>query len=136
MGVMAIGGRRGGIRDIQALARRVHLRWLEYRRRHPGMSVPVNDTLSRLFEHVPEYRPMRERSAKRRERAMKSPGIFKLQEVADALETTVGDLLAEPGYQAARDLLSPTDRRKLREAVELLRVMFDLDDASEDEEET
>src|SRR5215212_12284129 len=104
---MAIGGRRSGsVRDIQTLAARVYQRWLAYRRAKPGMSIPVDDTLSRLFEHVPEYRPHRGRSAERQERAAKSPGIFKLQKVADTLETTVGDLLGESGYEAPRELLS------------------------------
>lgn len=65
---------------------------------------------------------------------MKNPGIFTVQkDVADILGTTVGDLLAEPGYTAARDLLSKDDRRKLRQAMLILRDLFDLDDQSLDE---
>src|SRR6266545_1805816 len=102
---MAISGRRGGsVRDIRALAARVYARWLAYRRRNPGMSIPVDDTLSRLFEHVPDYRPHRERAADRKDRSAKIPGGFKLQQVADALQTTVGDLLGEPGYESPGDL--------------------------------
>lgn len=130
---MAIGGRRrGSVRDISTLAKRVHERWLAYRRRHAGMSIPVNDTLSRLFEHVPEYTPHRERSPERQDRSAKSPGVFKLQQVADALETTVGDLLGEPGYQSPRELLSVAQRRTLRDATLILRELFDLDDESLD----
>jgi hypothetical protein len=120
-------------RDIATLAKRVHERWLEYRRRHPGMSVPVDDTLSRLFEHVPEYIPVRERSPDRKERAAKIPGVFKLQQVADMLETTVGDLLGEPGYESPRDLVTTEQRRTLREAMLILRDLFDLDDESLDD---
>lgn len=131
---MGIGERRGGgVRDIRTLARRVHERWMAYRRRHPGMSIPVDDTLSRLFEHVPEYRPLRDRSPDRHKREAKSPGVFKLQQVADLLETTVGDLLGEPGYAAPRDLLSTAQRRTLREATLILRTLFDLDDESLDQ---
>lgn len=131
---MAIGDRRrGSVRDITTLARRVHERWLAYRRRHPGMSIPVDDTLSRLFEHVPEYIPHRERSPQRQERASKSPGIFKLQKVAETLGTTVGDLLGEPGYESPRELLSLEQRRTLRRAMRMLRDLFDLDDESLDE---
>jgi hypothetical protein len=119
-------------RDIATLAKRVHERWLEYRRRHPGMSVPVDDTLSRLFEHVPEYIPVRERSPDRKERAAKIPGVFKLQQVADMLETTVGGLLGEPGYESPRDLVTTEQRRTLREAMLILRDLFDLDDESLD----
>lgn len=132
---MAIGGRRGGtVRDIRALATRVYRRWLEYSRRHIGMSVPVDDTLSRIFEHVPEYRPLRARASDRQDRAAKSPGVFKLQEVADRLETTVGDLLGEPGYESARELLSASQRRMLRDSVRLLRDLFDLEDEALDDE--
>lgn len=132
---MAIGGRRTGhVRDIRALAARVYQRWLAYRRARPGMSIPVNDTLSRLFEHVPEYKPHRERAADRQERAAKSPGIFKLQQVADTLETTVGDLLGEQGYDSPRELLSQSQRRTLRDATNILRELFDLDDPQLDEE--
>ena len=120
------------VRDIRGLAQRVHERWMAYRRRHAGMSVPVDDTLSRLFEHVPDYRPLRDRSPVRHGRAAKSPGVFKLQKVAAALETTVGDLLGEPGYAAPRDLLTTAQRRTLRDAVVLLRDLFDLDDESLD----
>jgi phage repressor protein C with HTH and peptisase S24 domain len=131
---MAIGERRrGSVRDISTLAKRVHERWLAYRRRHTGMSIPVNDTLSRLFEHVPEYTPHRERSPERQDRSAKSPGVFKLQQVADALETTVGDLLGEPGYESPRELLSIAQRRTLREATLILRELFDLDDESLDQ---
>ncbi|HEX7154232.1 MAG TPA: S24 family peptidase [Thermoanaerobaculia bacterium] len=126
---MAIEPNRGGsIRDIASLARRVYDRWVEYRRRHHGMSVPVDHTLSRLFEHVPEYRPHRPRGAERQDRAAKIPGVFKLQQVADALETTVGDLLGEPGYERPRELLTPAQRRTLRDATRILTELFDLDD--------
>lgn len=130
---MTIGERRGGsVRDVSALAKRVHERWLAYRRRNEGASIPVSDTLSRLFDHVPEYVPHRERSPERQDRSAKSPGVFKLQQVAEALETTVGDLLGEPGYEAPRELLTVAQRRTLREATNILREFFDLDDESLD----
>jgi SOS-response transcriptional repressor LexA len=130
---MAIGGRRGGIRDIQALAKRVFDRLAAYRRRHPGQSVPVSDTLSRILEHTPLYLPPRQRVADKQRPLLQNPGIFTVQkDVAEPLETTVGDLLGEPGYEAARDLVSTADRRKLRQVVQLLRELFDLDDESLD----
>jgi hypothetical protein len=124
---MAIA-RQEHVRDIRALAKRIHRRWLEYRRRYPGMSVPISDTLSRILEHEPDYRPLRPRSPSRQRPVLQNPGIFTLQQVADALGTTVGDLLGEPGYASIRDVVSRADRRKLREAVALLRNLFDLDD--------
>jgi len=118
----------GGIRDMRTLAQRVHRRWLEYRRRNPGMSVPIGDTLSRILEHAPEYQSPRRRATFRRRVPLQNPGIFTIKEVATTLRTTVGDLLAEPGYTSIRDAISPADRRKLRDAVALLRNLFDLDD--------
>jgi len=131
MGVLAIGGRRGGIRDIRALAERVHQRLLAYRRRYPGQSPAVTDTLSRILEHTPDYNPPRQRAAEKKRPPLQNPGIFTVQEdVAETLGTTVGDLLAEPGYTAARDLIPFGERQKLRQVVHLLRDLFDLDDES------
>jgi SOS-response transcriptional repressor LexA len=130
---MAIGGRRGHIRDIQSLAKRVFDRYLAYRRRHRGQSVPLSGTLSRILEHDPAYLPPRQRTVNKSHPPLQNPGIFTVQrDVAEALETTVGDLLGEPGYEAARELVSTDDRRKLRQAVQLLRDLFDLDDESLD----
>jgi len=118
---------------MEALAERVHQRLLAYRRRYRGYSPAVNDTLSRILEHTPDYHPPRQRIAEKKRPPMKNPGIFTVQEdVAEPLGTTVGDLLAEPGYAAPRDLVSLGDRRKLREVVRLLRDLFDLDDDSLD----
>jgi len=119
---------RNGTRDIRALARRVHRRWTEYKRRHPGMSIPINDTLSRILEHDPEYMPVRRRAGMRLRQPLRNPGVFTLKEIANALETTVGDLLGEPGYKAITDAVTRSERRTLRDAVELLRRLFDLDD--------
>src|SRR4051794_24390643 len=129
---MAIVGSRGRARDIRALARRIFERLREYPRKHGG-GVPINDTLSRIFEHEPAYQPLRRRSENKGRPPIRNPGIFTVQRVADALKTTVGDLLGEPGYVAARDLLSTNDRRKLRQAILILRKLFDLDDESLDE---
>lgn len=117
-----------GIRDIKALARRVHQRWLEYRRRHPTRSVPISDSLSRILEHDPDYTPQRRRVRHKPRRLLQNPGVFTLKEIADALETTVGDLLGEPHYTAPSDALTDSERRLLRDAVSLLRQRFDLDD--------
>lgn len=115
-------------RDIRKLARRIHQRWLEYRRRYPGRSVPIDDTLSRILEHDPAYRPPRARITANRRAPLRNPGIFTVQAIATSLQTTVGDLLGERGYTAVRDALTASERRKLRDAVALLRDTFDLDD--------
>lgn len=124
---MAISG-RDDASDIRKLARRIHQRWLEYRRRNPGRSVPIDDTLSRILEHDPEYRPPRRRTASGDRPPLRNPGIFTIDAIAKSLQTTVGDLLGERGYIAARDALTLAERRKLREAMTLLRERFDLDD--------
>src|SRR3954464_4987768 len=117
----------GGVRDMRALAQRVHRRWLEYRRHNPGMSVPIGDTLSRILEHAPDYRSPRKRAPFRQRPPLQNPGVFTMKEIAATLRTTVGDLLGEPAHPSIRDAISPADRRKLRDAVTLLRRLFDLD---------
>src|SRR5689334_615044 len=125
---MATSGRDRSVRDIRALARRVFERLSEYPRRHQGRSVPINDTLSRILEHEPAYIPPRARSEAKQRTPIENPGVFTLQkQVADALETTIGDLLGEPAHTSAKDLLSNAERRKLRQAILLLRELFDLD---------
>jgi hypothetical protein len=118
------------IRSIRDLAARIHERWTEYTRRHPGMSVPISDSMSRILEHAPEYKPPRRRGSMRMRSLLQNPGIFTMQRIAESLETTVGDLLGEPGYESPRDLLTVEERRTLRDAVSILRKMFDLDDPS------
>ncbi|MCU1244523.1 MAG: hypothetical protein JWN02_433, partial [Acidobacteria bacterium] len=126
---MSIAERVGAGR-MKALAERVHRRWMEYRRRYPGRSVPINDTLSRILEHDPAYLPSRGRSAQKQRPPLQNPGIFTMKEIAASLQTTVGDLLEEPGYVSIVDLVPRAERRKLRDAMELLRRLLDLDDES------
>jgi hypothetical protein len=117
------------VRTIGELAERAHQRWERYRRIHPGRSVPINDTISRLFEHAPDYLPRREHRSNRKHRpVLMNPGVFTMQKIADALGTTVGDLLGEAGYEAPRDLLTPEQRRSLKAVTLMLRDLFDLDD--------
>jgi hypothetical protein len=112
-------------KQMQALARRVHLRILQYRRRHPRGPGVIDDTMSRILEHEPEYVPYRARRGAGRA-PLANPGIFTVQRIAETLETTVGDLLNEKGYQAPRDLLTDQQRRTLRDAVRILVDLFDL----------
>jgi hypothetical protein len=111
-----------------ALAARVNVRMQEYRRNHPSQSVPIDDTLSRILEHDPAYNPPRPRTRRIARPPLLNPGIFTVQAVAEALETTVGDLLAEPQHVSPRDLLTPEQRRTLRDVTSILRDLFDLDD--------
>lgn len=114
---------------MRALARRVFERLRAYPRQHGGQGVPINDTLSRILAHEPAYQPLRPRSQTKQRPPLQNPGIFTVQEdVADVLKTTVGDLLGEPAHTSARDLVTTSDRRKLRQAMLILRELFDLDD--------
>jgi hypothetical protein len=110
------------VRSMQELAARVYQRWREYEQRHPGMRVPINDTLSRILQHVPEYVAHR-RVAMSRRLPLRNPGIFTLQRIAGALETTVGDLLGEP---CRCERLSARQRMVLHEAMRILVELFDL----------
>jgi hypothetical protein len=133
---MAILGRRQAVRDIAGLARRVFERLRAYPRLHEGQPVAINDTLSQILVHEKAYQPLRPRKENKQRAPVQNPGIFTVQEdVADVLQTTVGDLLGEQGYASARELLSIDDRRKLRQAFLLLRDVFDLDDETLDEME-
>ena len=115
-------------RTISDLASRIHQRWEEYRRRHPGRSVPIGDTLSRILEHASGYQSPRKRAPFRQRQPLRNPGIFTIQEIAATLQTTVGDLLGESGYESPHDWLTNEERRTLREAVRILTLLFDLDD--------
>lgn len=107
-----------------------------YPRQHGGQGVPINDTLSRILAHEPAYQPLRPRSQTKQRPPLQNPGIFTVQEdVADVLKTTVGDLLGEPAHTSARDLVTTNDRRKLRQAMLILRELFDLDDEELDSDD-
>jgi len=115
-------------RSISDLASRIHQRWEEYRRRYPGRSVPIDDTLSRIMRQAANYQSPRPRSPLVRRAPLVNPGIFTVQKIADALETTVGDLLGEHGYESPHEWLTTEERKTLREAVRILVFLFDLDD--------
>lgn len=115
-------------RTIIDLASRIHERWEEYRRRNPGRSVPIGDTLSRIMRHAPKYLSPRTRREPARRPPLVNPGVFTVAKIADELETTVGNLLGEAGHESPRDWLSEQERRALRDAVRVLVLLFDLDD--------
>ena len=114
-------------REMRDLARRVFQRWQSYRVRNPGRSVPISDALSRIMAHEPDY-PRRQRASTNPRPPLTNPGIFTVQQIAHDLETTVGDLLGEPGYVAAHNLVTEEQRRTLRNAVRILTDVFDLRD--------
>lgn len=114
---------------MQQLARRIHRRRQEFERRHPGRT-PISDTLSRILEHDPSYKPMRKRVRPTRRKPLLDPRISTLRLLAADLETTVADLIGEAPPRTRRpvDVITPTQRRTLRDAAAILLVLLDLDD--------
>lgn len=115
---------------MQQLARRIHRRRQEFERRHPGRTVPISDTLSRILEHTPSYKPMRKRTRTKDRKPLLDPRISTLRLLAADLETTVGDLIGEAPPRAKRpvDVLTPAQRRTLRDAAAILLILVDLSD--------
>ncbi len=109
--------------DIRVLAKRINERRRAFNARHANRRVQITDSLSRILEHDEEYVPLRRRSRNKERRLIQSPGIATLVDIADSLDTTVGDLLGEQGFCFTRE-----DRRTLRWIVRKLTRMFALDD--------
>lgn len=122
------GGGDRRVRNIVQMARRIHLRLKQYRRRHPNRGPKIGDVLSRILLHDPTYIPTRPRTTAPRRPPLENPGVFTLQQIADSLGTTVGDLLGEPGHLSPLDFVTRDQRRTLLDAVAILRDLFDLDD--------
>jgi hypothetical protein len=118
---------RGGY-DIRALARTINRRREEYNRRHPDQPLPITPALSRILENDDDYVPYRTRTGNKRRPPIVNPGIATLVEIAAQLGTTVGDLLGERAYR-----VTTIERRKLREFVRWMTVLFDLDAPELDE---
>lgn len=112
--------------DIRDFAKRVNEQRLIFNARHPGRRVPIDDTLSRILEHDERYTPTRriKRTAAQRP-PLENPGIAKVVQIAASMETTVGALLGEDGFEITAD-----DRRTLRWIVQRLTRIFKLDDPS------
>jgi hypothetical protein len=115
---------------MRQLARRVHRRRQEFERRHPGRTVPISDTLSRILEHDPSYKPMRKRVRTKVRKPLLDPRISTLRLLAAELETTVADLIGEAPPRARRpvDVLTAPQRRTLSDAATILHVLLDLGD--------
>lgn len=104
--------------DVVALAKRINQRREEYNRLHPFKPVRITSALSRLVECDPDYRPSRRRSEGKHQRAVVNPSIRSLVAIAEALGTTVGDLLDEPRS------LTPMERARLTMAARTLAQML------------
>lgn len=108
--------------DTVALAQAINRRREEFNRRHPDHPVIVSPTMSRILESDPEYKPRRTRKTMRRRSAAVNPSVSAVVAIADALDTTVGDLLGERAFRITR-----ADRERIREFVRYLSALFELD---------
>src|ERR1044071_305642 len=104
------------------LARAINRRRLELARLRPGKAFKITPTASRILENDPDYPPYRERAEDKKRKPSRNPGIVTIKKIATDLETTVGHLLGERGFE-----LSTDDRRRLLDVVRFLTVTFRLD---------
>ena len=104
--------------DVVAVAKRINQRRQEHDRMNPGQPVRIIPILSRILENDPDYLPARRRKPGKRQRPIVNPSIRSLLLIADALGTTVGDLLGEPWP------LSPADRKALVAVVGVIRQLL------------
>ena len=82
--------------DVVALAKRLHRRIEEHDDLHGHRSLAITPAMSRILENDPDYIPRRARDAGKKQQPVRNPSIRILVEIANALGTTVGDLLGEP----------------------------------------
>src|SRR5258707_374979 len=107
---------------VIALAKAINRRRLELARLRPGAAYKITPTASRILENDPDYLPYRERAEDKKRDPSRNPGIVTIKRIANDLETTVGHLLGERGFE-----LSTDDRRRLLDIVRFLTITFRLD---------
>ena len=89
----------------------------------PGRAYKITPTVSRILENDPSYIPYRERAAEKKRNPARNPGLLAVKKIAADLDTTLGHLLGEPGYELTID-----DRRRMRDFVRFLTTTFKLDE--------
>jgi len=107
----------------EVLAKAIHAAILTYNRAHPVNPYAIDDRTSRILENDRDYHPPRKRTRRKDREPTLNPGIFTVQAIADALETTIGELLGEPGYE-----LTKSDLRSFRWMADFLRMRFPLEE--------
>jgi len=105
------------------LAKAIHAAMLTYNRAHPLNPYAIDDRTSRILENDRDYHPPRKRTRRKDREPTLNPGIFTVKTIADALETTIGELLREPGYE-----LTKSDLRSFRWIADFLRMRFSLEE--------
>jgi phage repressor protein C with HTH and peptisase S24 domain len=102
--------------DLIALAKSVNRARLEWDEAHAPQSIKIDDAMSRLLEHDPDYTPPRPRKADKKREPSKDIGVLTMMRIARRLDRTVGSLLGE-----VDDVLTPSDRAKMIEFADWLR---------------
>lgn len=105
-----------------ALAKAVHAEMTAYNLRLPHEPFVIDDNASRILENDPGYHPPRKRSAKKKRKPTENPGIFTVLAVAKRLDTTVGALLREHGFEVTN-----SDLRTFRWIADFFRMRFVVD---------
>ncbi len=106
-----------------ALAKAIHAAIVAYNRRFPAHTFAIDDATSRILENDPDYHPPRKRTSNKEREPTVNPGIFTVLRIAHRLETTVGELLAEQGYE-----ITKSDLRSFRWISDFLRMRFPIDE--------
>ncbi|HEY0139726.1 MAG TPA: S24 family peptidase [Thermoanaerobaculia bacterium] len=120
-----MGTRRDHRESAKALAKAMHAAIRDYNRRHPNHPYAIDDATSRILENDPDYLPPRKRVENKDREPTFNPGIFTVKPIAEKLETTVGELLQEPGYEVTK-----ADLRSFRWIVDFFRMRFPLDEVA------
>jgi SOS-response transcriptional repressor LexA len=121
---MARQGRRRDHREgAKALAKAIHAAVDAYNRRFPNNPFAIDDATSRILENDPDYHPPRKRMENKEREPTVNPGIFTVLAIATRLETTLGELLSERGFE-----LTKSDLRSFRWISDFFRMRFPIEE--------
>ena len=110
--------------ELIDLAKAIQRRMRDFEEAH-GYAFKIGHNLSRLLENDPDYRPYRRRDPAKQRGPAIAPGLFMVKRIAEQLDTTVGELLGERGFD-----LTVSDRRRIRELLDFLHQRLALDDVA------
>lgn len=108
--------------EMVELAKAIHRAMREFNVRNPGRMAKIDSSLSRILILDPDWKPRRSDPGADK-RPAKDPSVFTIRDIARRLETTVGALLEERGYE-----ITEADRHRAREAAVFLIEKFALTD--------
>jgi hypothetical protein len=111
--------------EMLSLARAIHRRMREWETVNAA-TFKIDNVMSRILENDPEYEPYRARATLKQRGPAVEPSVFTVKRIAERLDTTVSDLLGETTLD-----VTVGDRRRIRDAIELLRQRLLLDSLEE-----